>query len=145
MAGGTVRIELERADYQPGEEIRGRVAWSSGERVMQLSVRLFWRTEGKGTGDRGTVEVLDFDEPGPDGERGFLLRAPEWPVSFSGELISLVWSVEAVLRPGGTARADVVVAPAGVELDLRRPEWLVTESTGGSVSKWVEALRMRKQ
>ena len=53
------------------------------------------------------------------GEKGFTLRLPLGPYSFSGSLITLSWALELVALPdGGTERVDLVVAPTPVEVRL---------------------------
>ena len=109
--------------FRPGEEVAGGVAWTLDDAPRRVVVRLFWRTEGKGTTDTGVADELVIDEPGTMGRQEFAFTLPEGPYSFSGRLISLIWGVEALAE--GTdevAREDLVISPTGAEIDLSRYE-----------------------
>ena len=121
-----VRVELEngQAAFQPGDEVRGSLYWSLDGTSQDpgresIEVRLFWRTEGKGTGDAEIAQVEKIEAAGPQGERSFRLLLPQAPWSFSGKLISLVWAVEAVAEASGeSGRVDIVSAPGGREVRI---------------------------
>lgn len=118
------QILPERPAYQPGEVIKGTVAWTAVESLRQAELRLFWHTQGKGDRDAGTVETTVFELPQPSDTREFRFSAPAFPPSFSGKLISLVWGLELVLEPGGAEVVELVIAPGGKEIAFDRPEWL---------------------
>lgn len=126
---GPIRVELEggRTAFRPGEEVAGTVSWDPGgpapdRAPEQAEVRLAWYTRGRGDRDSGIVASETLEGPGVSDRRSFRFRLPDGPYSFSGKLISLVWTVEAVLEPGGRAgRADLVVSPTGGEV-LLHPE-----------------------
>jgi hypothetical protein len=85
-------------------------------------MRLFWRTEGKGTTDMVIADTLRFENPREEEARPFKIRAPGSPYSFSGQLISLIWSLELVASPGKeSSRIDVVIAPEAKEILLHAP------------------------
>ena len=120
-----LRVETEggRLDFHPGEEVRGSASWSLDEPPRAVELRLFWRTEGKGTQDVGVAETIPFEAAGARDRRDFRLRLPEAPYSFSGKLISLVWALEVVAQPGAVAgRTDIVISPAGREILLAPKE-----------------------
>ena len=74
------------------------------------------------------------------GEARFSFAAPDWPWSFSGKLISLVWFVSvAADSPDEESELQVVIAPGGSEMDLYayQPEG---ESLGKS---WMRAQQTR--
>lgn len=104
--------------FLPGETIEGRVFWSLDERPESLEVRLFWYTEGKGTQDVEITDTVRFGGPGKHEERSFSLKLPEEPYSFSGKLISLKWALELVAPGGKTDRRDIIMSPAGKEIEL---------------------------
>ena len=118
--GMDIKIELDRTVFEPGDTITGRVRWGyDGSSTVRVS--LIWHTEGKGTEDTETVAQKYFRTTAKRGstEAVFAFRAPLYPWSFSGTLISLVWAVEASLEPRGDLdRIDVTVAPEGRELRL---------------------------
>ncbi len=117
-------ITLPKTDFAAGETISGVVSWHGSQDVRTAEVRLFWQTQGKGSNDVGVAAVETLDLPGPSGQREFSFVAPPAPPSFSGQLISLVWGVELVLDPGGSASQNIVIAPGGKEILLNHPEWL---------------------
>jgi len=116
-----IRIELEdeKTAFEPGAEISGRVVWRTEEAPEKVLVSLLWHTAGKGTEDIEIVEQETFEGPATTGEYDFSFRLPDFPWSFSGTLISLVWAVEASLEPGGgVAQVEVVSAPGAAEVRI---------------------------
>jgi hypothetical protein len=117
-----IRVELDggKAAFRPGEEVRGVASWSLDEDPTSVELRLFWRTEGKGTQDVGVAETVAFEAAGRADRREFRIRLPEGPYSFTGQLVSLVWAVEVVAEPGSVAGIqDLVVSPTGEAIVLR--------------------------
>lgn len=116
-----LRVEVEggAVAFHPGDEVRGTASWSLDEEPTSVELRLFWRTEGKGTEDIGVVETVPFDGAGRQDRRDFHVRLPPAPYSFSGRLVSLVWGLEVVAEPGAVAgRQDIVLSPTGREIVL---------------------------
>lgn len=137
---GSVRVELEegRTAYEPGEEVAGTVSWelpadkppehAPTRAPTRVEVRLAWYTLGRGDRDTEIVASQTLEAPGVSDRRSFRFRLPDGPYSFSGKLISLVWTVEAVLEPGSRAgRVDLVVSPTGREI-LLHPELVEKET-----------------
>ena len=83
-----IELDNDRKSYLPGETISGRVSWNLDKIPSQAQLHLFWFTRGKGDRDVGTVETVEFDNPGLDDWREFSLLLPGEPYSFSGKLIS---------------------------------------------------------
>ncbi len=115
----SLEIHLEETAFEPGSELRGRVDWrAEGGAALSVIISLLWFTEGKGTEDVGIVEQVE-DQPSMRSGRDFSFRLPDFPWSFSGDLISLVWAVEASLEPGGIVeRVNLVSAPGAREVEL---------------------------
>jgi hypothetical protein len=112
-----ISTEGGRLAFHPGEELRGTASWSLDAPPTRVELRLFWRTEGKGSQDVGVAETLSFDGAAPEERREFRLRLPPGPYSFSGKLISLIWALELVAEPGADAsRQDITVSPTGREI-----------------------------
>lgn len=116
-----VRIEEGRTAFAPRESVRGQVEWREDSPPEAIEVRLLWHTEGRGDPDVGVARTLRIEAPSASGSSAFEFECPSGPYSFSGRLISLRWAVEATLTPQETtARANIVIAPEGDEIDLTR-------------------------
>jgi hypothetical protein len=116
-----LRIALanDRTAFKPGEQIAGIVRWQCESAPERIEITLGWATSGKGTTDWETVATDSIPSPPAHGEHAFRFTAPREPYSFSGKLISLTWSVEAVAEPGDDANeVQVVIAPDGREIVL---------------------------
>ena len=116
-----LRITLVDRRIQPGGEIRGTLHWSSDQDLKAIKLRLSWSTEGKGSGDSGTAHQDTLDNPPRRGSQDFVLYAPEAPYSFSGKVVSLIWSVGARAEPSGeTVWEAVTISPTGEEIVLHK-------------------------
>ena len=117
----SLRIDLEGGcrSFRPGEEIAGRASWSVEDPPEEVQVQLGWHTQGKGTQDCAVVDTVRFGTAAREGAESFRFRAPEAPYSFSGRLISLVWSVRIEVLPSGQAeRVEFTLSPTGREIVL---------------------------
>lgn len=116
----TLEIQKDPKAFEPGELIRGVVRWTDldpGD--TSVEVRLFWSTIGKGDRDFSSVDSTMISVTKPSGEGEFEFRAPASPYSFSGKLISLVWTIEARSNETlQTASRDITIAPHGREIRL---------------------------
>ena len=116
-----MQVHLEGGtSFEPGDEVRGRAEWQAGDEAPRsVLISLLWHTEGKGTEDIEIVEQIEFEHPPRAGSREFSFQLPDFPWSFSGTLISLVWSIEASLEPeGGVERVGLISAPRAEEVRL---------------------------
>lgn len=121
-ARGGIELDGGRRAFAPGEEMAGRVRWWMGKDPRRVELRLRWRTEGKGEPDTNVVQRLGFEDPRNQEHRPFRLRLPDSPYSFSGKLISLVWSLELKARPGGMLDVlEITLSPTGAEVRLAAP------------------------
>jgi hypothetical protein len=122
------RMHLELADgktkYRPGEVVEGVAFWELAAQPQSVDVRLYWRTQGKGTVDLEVVRNVKFTQMGPQDRRPFRLELPASPYSVSGKLVSIVWGVEVVAEPGGDSTSvEIALSPTGEEVRLdRTPE-----------------------
>jgi hypothetical protein len=113
----TIDIEDMNMSFQPGQTIRGQVQWHLGQEPKKASLRLLWYTMGKGAEDVGVVQSVEFDTPAATDTRRFDFKLGVGPYSFSGQLVSLVWTLE--LEVGGQCvRRDITVSPDGREIKL---------------------------
>jgi hypothetical protein len=116
-----VRIEGGESAFAPLQSVRGRVEWHEDSPPEAIEVRLLWHTEGRGDPDASVARTLRIEAPSAEGSSAFEFECPHGPYSFSGRLISLRWAVEATAVPQKTtARAAIVIAPDGEEVDLTR-------------------------
>lgn len=120
-------IQVETRDganaFMPGEVVEGMVSWQLDRPATTAELRLFWYTMGKGDQDLRVIETVAFANPVLQDSRGFRVRLPEGPYSFSGKLISLLWALEAVVEPGSRAeRLVLTVSPTRREILLQAPE-----------------------
>ncbi len=119
------RMHLELADsktkYRPGEALEGVAFWELDNAPRTLEVRLFWRTQGKGTVDVEVIQSLPFNGVGARDRRPFRFVLPPGPYSVSGSLVSVVWGVEIVTEPSGDAASvEITLSPTGEEVRLTR-------------------------
>lgn len=114
-----IKLDREPPNYRPGELIEGAVRWAVSSEVNKVELRLFLHTSGRGTQDVEVTHRTSWYTSGRGSER-FSFIAPPHPHSFSGALISLQWSIEAVALPGEySVRHDLVVSPSGEELMIK--------------------------
>lgn len=114
-----IEIDRGRTAFMPGERIEGRMSWRLNDSPSRISLRLFWHTAGRGTTDVKVVDEMVLDDAAAAGSAPFALQLPAGPYSFSGRLISLIWSLELLVGPGSQVeRRDLVVSPTGNEIRI---------------------------
>lgn len=114
-----ITLTGQRTAFQPGDEIAGTATWRCAEPPNRVEICLGWHTSGKGTRDSETVATEVVPNPAASGQHTFRFTAPAQPHSFSGRLISLVWSVELIVDPSEEVeRVEVVIAPDTREIEL---------------------------
>jgi hypothetical protein len=114
----TISIDQSTPQYRPGETISGTASWTElGAETEGIEIRLLWYTEGKGNQDLEVVESVPGNITHPTGLAKF--TAPTRPFSFSGKLISLIWTIEVVLFPSRDGyREQVTLSHIGSEIKL---------------------------
>lgn len=111
-------ISIDRS-YKPGGELTGHCEWFFEKEVQEIELHLLWHTEGKGDEDVEVVERKTLSNISNTGREQFSFKLPDSPYSFSGQLISLVWGIEAVVKPGKTSElVEFVLSPTGEEIRL---------------------------
>lgn len=120
----TIHIELAdgKTRYRPGEAVEGVVFWELAAPATSLELRLFWRTQGKGTVDVEIVQAQALTG-GVNDRRPFRFVLPSGPYSVSGVLVSIVWGVELVVEPSGeSSSVEITMSPTGEEIRLVKVE-----------------------
>lgn len=107
-----ITLQLNRDRLTPGETLAGRVHWQLERAPSKVSIRLFWKTSGKGTEDVGLVDERRVASPAAQQRMDFSFQLPLEPYSFEGRLVSLTWGVE-VIAGKSVAAATFVMAPDG--------------------------------
>ena len=119
MTAVVITLDDARTSFLPGQIISGQVGWSVPDVPRSVEVQLVWKTRGRGDTDTGHAPKIQLPTGRTQGQEPFQFEAPEGPYSFSGKLVSLVWSVEATIDPGShTAVREIVISPTGAEIDL---------------------------
>lgn len=106
-------IYLDADWYQPYGTLTGTIKWDfgSGKIPQNLTVALYWFTEGKGTETGETVDEISI-EHSSIGEQKFSFKLPAGPYSFSGNLITLKWAVEfSGEKPDFAVKKEFIMSP----------------------------------
>ncbi|WP_017325334.1 hypothetical protein [Synechococcus sp. PCC 7336] len=96
-----IHIVLETDTFEVGGEIAGQVSVSLDRNnpPKQIEIEALWRTEGRGTRDKRTIDSVSPPLEGATWAIGrqFPFRFPlpdDVPISYDGELIRVIWEVE---------------------------------------------------
>jgi len=120
MSDLTLQFENGAAKFKPGETLRGLAGWRLDQPATSIDLRLFYYTEGKGTQDVVIIHTTSLDNPLQRGSHPFQFDLPATPYSFSGNLISLIWAVEMIVRPSNeSTRLPFILSSNGEEIVLR--------------------------
>ena len=126
-------IEFHQTEHtwKPGQLISGEVTWKDLDPESEsIEIRLIWFTRGKGDRDFEVIHAKSVDRPEVAGGEPFEFPAPNWPASFSGKLLSLIWAIEVICFPSRTAENhEIVISPTGQPLSTRSAS---PESAGGA-------------
>ena len=119
MESLTIKTARNETAFAPGESIEGTLSWHHSDQVEHVTVRLFWYTSGRGTRDVEVQEERQLLPQGRSDHISFTFQAPSQPYSFSGELITLSWAIEAIVQPGNRSeRLELIIAPEHKEIIL---------------------------
>lgn len=119
MSSLSIQTVNGQSAFRPGQEIQGTIAWALERPAPALVLELRWTTRGKGEADTQVVETLKLESPPLQGQQEFRFCAPEFPYSFSGRLLSLLWSLELEIPGSGQrARFPITLSPTGQEIEL---------------------------
>jgi hypothetical protein len=99
---------------EPGQTVKGRVTVEVFEDVefREAQVRFIWHTDGKGnrvTGEGGTETLARGGRwlAGTSHGFSFQIRAPDGPLTYHGEILKVLWTLEARLDRS-LLKSDVV-------------------------------------
>ena len=100
MSTSALAINLEdRTAFRPGEPLSVGLAWDPARVDGGLEFELLWRTEGRGSTDRGCAyrRIWSPDHHGDAAELAagvclIDLTLPDGPWTYRGHLISVVWA-----------------------------------------------------
>ena len=123
--GGADRLTLTfpggSAAFAPGEIVEVDAEWQLAEPAREVELRLVWSTTGIGARDIGVAGRRAIGAGSSGGGR-HTLQLPESPYSFSGTLISLLWSLELIVDRGrSSTQLALVIAPERRELVIGSP------------------------
>jgi hypothetical protein len=117
-----IQIDYDNTEFTPGDTLSGTVSWLPTQGTTSIALRLFWFTSGRGTQDIEVVSELEWPvsaNPSAGGREKFSFTLPNEPYSFSGQLISLSWALEAVKQPEETStRHEFTLTPNGQPITL---------------------------
>lgn len=114
-----IDLDDQRTSFRPGDWMKGSVAWRLDEEATFAELRLFWRTRGTGDEDMAIARRVRFEAPVREAAHRFEIDLPSEPYSFSGKLISLIWSLELSVMPSDDAtRTEIVISPTLEEIRL---------------------------
>lgn len=117
MQGLSLQLDRGDASYVPGEPITGKVTWDLEPSLSSVTVRLLWRTSGKGSQDFGLVGEEVWDSVSPSDSQPFTFPGVDGPYSFSGKLITVSWIVEAYAgRQKHKVEQALMLSPTGTEV-----------------------------
>lgn len=111
------------AAYAPGDLIQGTVSWPLDVQPEEVRVSLLFESRGKGTPQREVYRSETYSSQGgtiTNGKIAFSFEAPDWPWSFSGKLISILWilSVSHNHSDDDASEANIILSPTQSEIDL---------------------------
>jgi hypothetical protein len=92
-----INIKIDDDTVAAGEVITGRVYWSAegGRRPRRILVAAVWETAGEANKVRGVARAMEHVPRGAEATFPFRLLIPhEGPITFKGELVSVVWKLK---------------------------------------------------
>ena len=92
-----ISIELKdgKTSYNPGEKIRGKLEWELAQEVPEITINIFWYTEGIGEQDSELAKTEVIKAPLQNDRQNFEIDLPMAPYSYSGQITALKWAIEA--------------------------------------------------
>ncbi len=91
----SIQLKDAKISYHPGEKISGEVEWDLTQEVKEIAINVFWYTEGIGDQDSEIAESEIIKLPLKSDRQSFEIELPMAPYSYSGQITSLKWAIEA--------------------------------------------------
>ena len=130
----TLFIDLTPTQFQPGQQISGKLLWALSKAPKEIHLTLAWSTEGRGTSDRKIEAELKWQSEEISGEEPFEFTLPPSPYSFNGPLIALNWELSVTIKKGkADCHLPITVAPNLTPVELSA---IKDEGKRKSVSKF---------
>ena len=96
----SVHLKDGKTNYRPGERIRGEIEWDLSKDVKEILINIFWYTIGRGDQDSEIAATKTIKMPLRSERQSFEMELPLAPYSYSGQITTLKWAVEAVTLKG---------------------------------------------
>ena len=104
----------KKPDFFGGDTISVHLAWNGKYPLERLCLSLLRHVSGKGSNTTELAHTVDIDTALISGEQVIDLTLPYGPVSYSGRLISISWSIQASLTDSGaSSKKDFVLHSIG--------------------------------
>jgi hypothetical protein len=91
----SIQLKDGKISYQPGEKLRGELEWNLTQEVNDITINIFWYTEGAGDQDSEIAVTETIKMPLKSDRQSFEIELPIAPYSYSGQITSLKWAIEA--------------------------------------------------
>ena len=99
------------------------VIWLCEQKPGRITVSLVWMTRSPELSELHVIDSITYNDLALQGAREFKTKLPVGPYSFSGNLFSLIWGVQALVEPSGHSLfKEISVSPARMTLDVRGRE-----------------------
>ncbi len=113
----SIQVKNNQTSFKPGDKVEGSIIWDLPKEPKEITVNLFWATDGKGSQDIEVVDFRKFQAYCKTGNDSFSFTLPIAPYSFSGNLISISWTLEAFAKSGrDNCQYELIMAPQGEEI-----------------------------
>ena len=114
----TMGLFLDQEVVRAGDRLSGKLSYPTQTLPKQVTVELLWRTEGRGTRDRQTIDTCSINPqqltlglPIP-----FTVQTSyEGPVTYNGSLFRIIWEIKATVTFSGMlAKKEEQTQPVNV-------------------------------
>ena len=119
-----INIKDDNIMFLPGDEIEGEVRWELPQAPAGFVVNVYWFTDGSVS---NIVEGLELNSVDASGTLPFKFSLPVTPYSYSGNLFSISWEIEAYsVSPDERCARPFIMSPYNTAGELRSREPIYT-------------------